>query len=176
MTINVAQVQQLLVNLGHDIAIDNIWGNQSQTAMNEELAKYAEQPQNGSSFDDLVESTLGFWRDIRHFDRDEFRCPCPRCGGFPTEPKENLVRICDSVREHFDAPMVISSGVRCQAHNDELPGSVSNSRHVQGKAVDFCIRGLPSSIVKVYIDQLVKAGKLRYCYCIDNNFLHMDVE
>lgn len=179
MQINITQVQQLLVNLGQSVEVDGIWGRQSQSALDAELAKYEKQAisdkVSDNSFDDLVENTLGFWADIRHFTRTEFRCPCPRCGGFPVEPNESLVRIADSVREYFGKPMIISSGVRCQAHNDELSGSVSNSRHVQGKAVDFCISGMPSSIVKVYIDQLVKARKLRYCYCIDNNFLHMDV-
>lgn len=173
MEVKPEQVQKLLVNLGHDIEVDNIWGNQSQSAMDAEITAYDKK--HGNSFDNLIESALGFWKDIKHFNRSEFRCPCGRCGGFLVEPNESLVRIADSVREHFGKPMVISSGVRCQAHNDELPGSVSNSRHVQGKAVDFCISGMPSSIVKVYIDQLVKAGKLRYCYCIDNSFLHMDV-
>lgn len=31
--------------------------------------------------------------------------------------------------------------VRCQAHNDELPGSVPDSRHVRGRAVDFTLPG-----------------------------------
>ena len=57
------------------------------------------------------------------------------------EPDELLVRLADKVREHFGAPATVSSGVRCQAHNDELPGSVPNSYHVRGKAMDFCIRG-----------------------------------
>lgn len=163
MELNIKQVQQFLVDLGHQIEVDGIWGRQSQSALDAAIAQNHKQ------------AISDFWADIRHVPRIEWLCPCGRCGGFPVEPNESLVRIAESVREHFNKPMIISSGVRCQAHNDELSGSVSNSRHVQGKAVDFCIKDMPSSIVKVYIDQLVKAGKLRYCYCIDNNFLHMDV-
>ena len=36
-----------------------------------------------------------WWGDIRYFKRDEFRCPCGRCGGFPVEPQESMVRTVD---------------------------------------------------------------------------------
>ena len=66
------------------------------------------------------ESTGTWWDEIRYFSREEFRCPCGRCGGFPVEPDETLVRLADRVREHFGSPANVSSGVRCQAHDDEL--------------------------------------------------------
>ena len=27
-----------------------------------------------------------FWDGIKYFKREEFRCPCGKCGGFPVEP------------------------------------------------------------------------------------------
>ena len=117
----------------------------------------------------------GFWGTVKHFSRSEFKCPCPRCGGYPTEPKEALVRVADLVREHFNAPITISSGVRCQAHNDELSGSVPNSRHVQGKAMDFSVKGKSGSVVNAYCQSLVRTGKLRYAYLIGGDWVHMDV-
>ena len=98
-------------------------------------------------------------------------CGTGRCGGFPAEPAEALVRLADRVREHFGAPAVVSSGVRCQAHNDELSGSVKNSRHLQGKAMDFCVRGVSGEALLAY----VKTLPVRYAYRIDNSFVHMDV-
>ena len=128
-----------------------------------------------------------FWDDIQYFTREEFRCPCGRCGGFPVEPKEALVRQLVAIREHFNVPITIvplppanahsgGSGVRCQEYNDSLSGSVKNSRHVQGKAADIIVSGFSGSSVKAYCDSLVKAGKLRYCYVIGGgNSVHVDI-
>ena len=40
-----------------------------------------------------------FWKDIRYFSRNEpyIACPCGKCGGFPTEPVEKLMRLADRV-------------------------------------------------------------------------------
>ena len=116
-----------------------------------------------------------WWADIRYFKRTDsgIACPCGRCGGFPVEPTERLMRLADRVREAAGAPMCPSSTVRCQAHNDELSGSVPNSRHLSGKAMDFCIRGWGA-------DRTLALGRqqpeVRYAYAIDNRYVHMDVE
>ena len=117
------------------------------------------------------ETTGTFWDEIRYFTRAEFRCPCGRCGGFPVEPDETLVRLADRVREHFGSPANVSSGVRCQAHNDELSGSAKNSYHLRGKAMDFAVRGVSGSKLLAY----VKTLPVHYAYQIDDSFVHMDV-
>lgn len=129
-----------------------------------------------SSFDDLIEETLqdDWWNGIRYFKRKEFACKCGKCSGFPVEPVRELVEVADELREHFNAEVRVSSGVRCEAHNKAV-GGVAGSRHKLGKAMDFCVQGVSGSIVKVYCDKLIKAGKLRYCYIIDGNYVHMDV-
>ena len=91
---------------------------------------------------------------------------------FAKAPEETLVRLADKVRADFDAPATVSSGVRCQAHNDELPGSAKNSYHVRGKAMDFCIRGVPGAKLLAY----VKTLPVHYTYQINgSDFVHMDV-
>ena len=87
------------------------------------------------------------------------------------EPDEALVKLADRVRAHFDAPATVSSGVRCQAHNDELPNSAPNSYHIRGKAMDFCIQGVPGTKLLAYVRQL----PVHYAYQIDDSFVHMDV-
>lgn len=116
-----------------------------------------------------------WWADIRYFQRTEagIACPCGRCGGFPAEPTERLMRLADKVREAAGAPMNPSSTVRCQAHNDELSGSVKNSRHVSGRAMDFCIRGWTSARTLALVRQ---RPEVRYAYAIDGSYVHMDVE
>ena len=115
-----------------------------------------------------------WWKEIRYFQRTEagIGCPCGRCGGFPAEPSEKLMRLADKVREAAGAPMYPSSTVRCQAHNDELRGSVKNSRHVTGRAMDFCIRGWGADRTLALVR---KQPEVRYAYAIDDSYVHMDV-
>lgn len=132
---------------------------------------------------DSKPTTETFWDNIRWFTRDEFRCPCGKCGGFPVEPREEIVRICEETREHFGRPMTIvppdghsgGSGVRCAEYNKTLCGSVSNSRHLEGKAVDFFIDGVSGAIAKAWCDKLIAQGRLRYAYIISGNNVHMDI-
>ena len=115
-----------------------------------------------------------WWKEIRYFQRTEagIGCPCGRCGGFPVEPSEKLMRLADKVREAAGAPMYPSSTVRCQTHNDELRGSVKNSRHVTGRAMDFCIRGWGADRTLALVR---KQPEVRYAYAIDDCYVHMDV-
>ena len=184
------QKQALLAYLGYyDGTLDGLWGEKSQRATIDfqraymdsvdgifgeatekrilEVIATGEEP-----VDDKMSATADWWKDIRYFRRDEFRCPCPRCGGFPVEPEEKLVRLADQVREHFGAPVIVSSGVRCQAHNDELDGSVKNSYHLMVKAMDFCVLGVPGATLLAY----VKTLPVHYAYQIGtSDFVHMDV-
>lgn len=120
-----------------------------------------------------VKTTSGdFWDDIKYFTEKEFICPCGRCGGLPVRPVEKLVRTADRVRAQAGRPAHVSSGVRCVAHNAELPGSAANSRHLKGWAMDFCIDGMSSTQLLA----LVQAQpEVAYSYKIDNSFVHMDV-
>lgn len=179
----VRQEQLLLDFLGFSPGqIDGLDGVKTQKARQSFQAVYGVQAEP----DNLIGAICGkldkkrcetdsFWNEIRYVPRAEWKCPCKRCGGFPAEPQEKLVRFLEDLRIHFGKPVFISSGVRCQAHNDELPGSVWNSRHISGKAVDFCVEGMSATAVKIYCDRKVADGTLRYCYCIDNSFVHADV-
>ena len=188
------QKQALLAYLGfYHGPLDGLWGDKSQKATIDFQRAYMEQKDVDGIFGAATEkrileviasgekpvvannattNTLGWWKDIRYFTRAEFRCPCGKCGGFPVEPDEKLVRLAEQVREHFSAPATVSSGVRCQAHNDELPGSAKNSYHVKGKAMDFCVRGISGAKLLAY----VKTLPIHYAYQINgSDFVHMDV-
>ena len=110
------------------------------------------------------------WETIPHFVREEFVCPCGCCGCFPKEPDQKLVRLAEGVRQHFDAPVYVSSGVRCQQHNAAV-GGVANSRHLMGKAMDFRVEGQRSDLVLDHVKKL----PVRYAYAIDGSYVHMDV-
>lgn len=114
-----------------------------------------------------------FWDEIRYFTREEFRCQCggKYCNGFPAEPQELLLRQADTLRKMV-GPMRLSSGLRCKTHNAEV-GGVSNSRHLSGKAMDFCVTGKTSAQL---LAEIKKLPKIRYAYAINANYVHMDIE
>lgn len=196
---NAKQVQLLLSYLGYDpgpldgvlgvktkaavydfqkdftgLQVDGLPGEETQKALRHAVAYGMDKPSDAehSSGTPPDGNTGTFWDGVKYFRREEFRCPCSRCGGFPKEPDGKLVRLADQVREHFGAPMTISSGVRCQAHNDELKGSAKNSYHVRGKAIDFTVRGYTAAQVLAYVNTL----PVHYAYAIDGSYVHMDVQ
>ena len=158
------------------LEVDGIPGKLTQAALLDAVAKGRfkqddAQPDSGTSTEDDI------WAESKYFVRAEFACPCGRCSGFPVEPSRALVRVSNQVREHFGRPMIPSSGVRCQAHNDELPGSVPNSRHVSGRALDFSIPGIPVAEVLAYTRQLQAEGSLHYTYeMVGTGHIHIDVD
>lgn len=126
----------------------------------------------------------GWWGKYKWFAPSEFRCPCGKCGGGIAKMHEGIVAEANAMREYLGVPIIIvppdghsgGSGYRCQAYNDSLPGSVKNSRHVQGKAVDIITRGVPDEKVEERLAQRKAAGKLRYWYRIGPGAHHMDIE
>ena len=195
----VEQKQCLLKYLGYyDGKVDGIWGPGTQAAVRkfqelfgglavdgipgqatEKALRHAVAYGMPERDEPQVPETGGdFWAGIVGFTRNEFACPCPRCGGFPVEPAQRLVRVAVQIREHFGGkPVNVSSGVRCQAHNAELPGSSSTSRHMRGLAMDFAIRGVPVGQVLAYTRQLVAQGVVRYTYEMKGTgYVHIDVD
>ena len=123
----------------------------------------------------VAETVTGdFWDEIEFFKREEFRCQCggKYCNGFPAEPQEKLIRVADKIRKALGAAATVSSGVRCQTHNANV-GGVSNSRHLTGKAMDFCVAGKSASQLLAEVN---KHPEIRYAYDIDGTFVHMDIE
>ena len=179
----IEQKQHLLAYLGYyRIKVDGIWGKGSQGATKNFQSDYGLDVTG--DFDAKTESRIkqvvatdekpaDFWVGIKHFTRDEFKCKCGKyCNGFPAEPEKKLVTVADRVREHFGKPAIVSSGVRCKQHNANV-GGVSESRHLQGKAMDFCIVGHRATEVLSYVQA---QPEIRYAYAIDSNYVHMDVE
>lgn len=183
MTID--QVQHLLAYLGYYTGtIDGIWGPLSTDACTA-FQKDVDLDPDGIAGDatrnalihavgcGMAKQASGktFWDAVQYFRRQEFRCPCGKCSGFPVEPAEMLVKAADRLREHFGRPILVSSGVRCTAHNAQV-GGVSNSRHLSGKAMDFSVQGLSPATILAYVQCL---PEIRYAYAIDGSYLHMDI-
>jgi hypothetical protein len=179
----IKQKQCLLAYLGYYVGnIDGIWGSGSKISANAFEEDYGVEA-NDKNLLAAVNGTLkpvekaqngDFWDSIKYFQKSEFKCKCggKHCNGYPEEPSEKLVKVADRTREHFGKPITVSSGVRCAKHNEKV-GGVANSRHRYGKAMDFCVSGMPASIVLAYVQS---QKEIRYAYAIDNTYVHMDVE
>lgn len=116
---------------------------------------------------------VDFWDTIKYFKKSDFACKCggKYCKGYPVDINPNVVRVLDRARAYFGKPGIVSSGIRCATHNKNV-GGVSNSRHKQGKAVDFTIQGVSASKLHAWVK---KQPEIRYTYKIDGYYVHMDV-
>ncbi len=194
----IKQQQCLLTYLGYDtVMIDGIDGPRTQAALESFRADY------GVGAEGLVGAVAGTLAKLeksdsgtkpsqtgkglygsKYFRREEFRCPCGKCGGFPVEPQKELVLAMDDMREAFGSAVIVvppdghsgGSGVRCAAYNATLSGSVSNSRHLLGKAADFTAPGVPASTIEAYLTKIKNNGTIRYWYKITAGSYHMDVQ
>lgn len=82
------------------------------------------------------------------FDPEEFRCPCGKCTGYPTRMKTKELKHIQAIRDHYKKPMVITSGLRCNAYNNSLSNSAKDSPHLHGYAVDFYMAGVTDTAEK----------------------------
>ena len=82
-----------------------------------------------------------------HFDRSEFACK-DGCG-FDSVDTMTLALL-EDVRENFGQPITITSGCRCAAYNEQINGSAS-SLHMQARAADFVVAGVPAATVQAFL-------------------------
>lgn len=82
-----------------------------------------------------------------------------------------LVDVIQKIREHFDKPVIITSGYRTEPYNKKV-GGVNQSQHLYGRAVDIKINGVsPKEVAKFAETLLPKSGGIG----IYSTFTHIDV-
>lgn len=87
---------------------------------------------------------------------------------------EELIAVLETIREHFNAPVIINSGYRTPSWNFQVSGA-PDSMHCNGMAADIVVKGHSSKEVAKYASELMdtfesKGGVIRY-----TNFTHIDV-
>lgn len=89
------------------------------------------------------------WSKVKYFKKEEFKCQChgKYCTGYPCGMSPNLIYILEELREYFGKPVLITSGLRCAKHNNNI-GGVTNSAHTKGKAADIYIKGVSREKIK----------------------------
>ena len=102
-----------------------------------------------------------------NFNRDEFACP--HCGVADIDP--NLVLKLQELRSAIGRSLVITSGYRCQEHNDSIPNSSKNSSHIRGLAVDMACTNSPDryELVALCLKSFKRVG-------IYSGWLHVDID
>lgn len=176
------QKQCLLLYLGYYTgSVDGKWGTRSTKATKAFQADFGIKDDGvvGAETKKALKHAVAYgmpakknwWDDIKHFDRNEFKCKCGKCGGFPVEPDKKLVQLLEKIRNHFGKPVTISSGVRCTTHNKNV-GGASGSQHLKGTAADIKVKGVAPEKVAAYAETLLSGtgGIGRY-----STFTHVDV-
>lgn len=108
----------------------------------------------------------------KYFTRAEFRCRCGKCDTLD-RLHTPLVDMLDRLREKAGVPCIITSGVRCEAHNaSPAVGGAVNSYHCRGRAADFRLQGISSDRSMSILRSLAQPVEL---YAIDENHVHVAI-
>ena len=144
--LTVRERQEKLKYLGfYKGAIDGIEGVKTKRAYKELQDKYFFRKQDkdgvyGKNTEKLLMCAFNVKKYSKNFDlkKDKLYCGCKGkyCTGYPAIIEVDLMKNLQAVRDKWGATTVTSM-LRCQKYNDSLKGSVNNSKHLKGKAVDF---------------------------------------
>ena len=108
----------------------------------------------------------------KYFNSTEFDCHGSGCCSM-TLINSKLVEYLDKIREHFNAPVTISSGYRCTIHNKNV-GGATGSRHNKGDAADIVVKGHSPREVAQYAESIGIKGIGLYETAKDGYFVHID--
>lgn len=104
----------------------------------------------------------------KNFKPEEFRCECggKYCCGYPNYMKPAQLIHIQSIRDKYGKPITITSGLRCKTWNNKLGGSIQNSLHMSGQALDFYQEGVTDTSAnrKKSIKFIAKLPNHHYSY------------
>lgn len=104
----------------------------------------------------------------KNFSKAEFACKCG-CGLDNINPR--LVQVLQAIRDHFDKPVHVTSGLRCPKYNSKV-GGARKSQHMLGTASDIQIAGVsPRQVAAFAATLLPRTGGIK-AY---STFTHIDV-
>ena len=107
-----------------------------------------------------------------NFQSTEFDCHGDNCCNKTLiDPK--LVELLQTIREHYNKPITITSAYRCPTHNSKV-SKAKNSYHTKGQAADFTVSGVKPREVAQYAESIGIKGIGLYETKSDGNFVHID--
>lgn len=122
----------------------------------------------GPNTDNTARTVDNVKKYTKNFEPKEFRCDCGGryCCGFPSYMKPNELKNIQSIRSHWNRPVTVTCGLRCKGYNKRLNGSITNSKHLTGQAIDFYQQGVTDTLAnrKVAIKWIKKLPNHTYTY------------
>ena len=122
----------------------------------------------GVNSDNALRTFYNVKRFAPNFKPEEFKCDCGgrHCSGYPSFMKQVELKNIQKIRDHYKRPMIVTCGLRCKGYNSELRGSIVNSAHLSGLAVDFNMNGVTESLAqrKAAIKWMKKLPNTKYIY------------
>jgi hypothetical protein len=109
-----------------------------------------------------------------YFDLSEFSCKCG-CGF--CEPDSRLIDALNVIRGKLGAPIIVTSGCRCQKHN-RIVGGTPDSVHLRGTAADIKSKDILPVRIWDVTRSLYHAGRLPELSGLGRykTFIHVDVD
>lgn len=107
-----------------------------------------------------------------NFNVSEFACHGSGCCS-KVKNDEQLVKYLQKIRNHFKAPVTITSSYRCPTHNKRI-GGAANSYHTYGMAADIIVKGVAPAEVAKYAESIGIKGIGLYETDKDGHFVHID--
>ena len=122
----------------------------------------------GINSDNTLRTVYFTKRYTKNFKPEEFRCECggKYCCGYPSYMKPAQLIHIQKIRDHYGKPIEITSGLRCKTWNSKCGGSIQNSLHMQGLALDFYQEGVTDVLAnrKRSIKWIAKQPNHHYSY------------
>lgn len=102
----------------------------------------------GAKTDTALMHWYNVFRYTKNFDPKEFKCECGGryCSGYPDYMKPNELKNIQAIRDHWGKPITVTCGLRCKGYNKKLNGSIQNSKHLTGQAIDFYQAGVTDTL------------------------------
>lgn len=102
----------------------------------------------GPNTDNMLRTVYNTMKYTKNFDPKEFRCECGGryCCGFPSYMKPHELITIQAIRDHWGRPITVTCGMRDATYNRKLNGSVANSKHLTGSAIDFYQKGVTDTL------------------------------
>lgn len=102
----------------------------------------------GPNTDNMLRTVYNTLKYTKNFDAKEFRCECGGryCCGFPSYMKPHELITIQAIRDHWGRPITVTCGMRDATYNRKLNGSVTNSKHLTGSAIDFYQKGVTDTL------------------------------
>lgn len=122
----------------------------------------------GPNTDNTLRTVFYTLKYTKNFKPEEFRCEChgKYCCGYPSYMKPAELIHIQAIRDHYKKPIIITCGLRCKTWNSKLGGSIQNSLHMKGLAIDFYQMGVTDTLAnrKSSIKWIKKQPNHHYTY------------